>query len=111
MPPLVGRILVDDETEMVIMLNLTSRAATEIRNLANRSNRPDTAGLRITSDFPGSIKLSLVPAPEGDDSVVDASGARVFLDQQAAGVLDDKILDATTDNDGRAHFAIATQSE
>ena len=91
------------------MVNLTIRAATEIRNLAGRSGRPDTAGLRITSDSPGSLRLSLAAVPAEDDSVVDASGVRVFLDQRAASLLDDKTLDVATDTDGRVHFAIARQ--
>jgi Fe-S cluster assembly iron-binding protein IscA len=105
-------MLVRQKSDRVVtMLNLTRDAASEIRRLANRSRQPGTVGLRITNDSAGSLKLSLAQVPAEGDSVVDDSGARVFLDQQAAGVLDDKTLDVTTGSDGRAHFAIAEQRE
>lgn len=91
------------------MLTLTSEAATEIRRLTDQADRPDTTGLRIAGDASGSLKLSLAAVPAEDDAVVDASGARIFLDPQAANVLDDKTLDATTDTEGRVQFAIAEQ--
>ena len=91
------------------MLMLTSQAATEIRQLVDQPGLAETAGLRIASDPSGSLTLSLAAVPAEDDAVVDASGARVFLDQQAARTLDDKTLDATTDSGGRVQFAIAQQ--
>jgi Fe-S cluster assembly iron-binding protein IscA len=91
----------------VIMLNLTATAATEIRKLADRSERPGTAGLRITTALPGTLKLSLAAAPSEDESVVDAAGARIFLDHRAAAVLNDKTLDASTDAAGRVRFTLA----
>jgi Fe-S cluster assembly iron-binding protein IscA len=42
--------------------------------------------------------------------VLDESGARVFLDPEAAAILDDKTLDVTSDNSGQIQFAIAPQS-
>jgi Fe-S cluster assembly iron-binding protein IscA len=92
------------------MLNLSADAASEIRRLADGSERPDTAGLRISNDSPGSVRVSLAVLPAADDAVINESGARIFLDQRAASILDDKTLATITDKDGRVHFAIAEQS-
>ncbi|HZC54261.1 MAG TPA: hypothetical protein VE441_17435 [Mycobacterium sp.] len=54
--------------------------------------------------------MSLAVLPAADDAVINESGARIFLDQRAASILDDKTLATITDKDGRVHFAIAEQS-
>jgi hypothetical protein len=41
--------------------------------------------------------------------VVDSSGARLFLDNDAALLLDDKALDASVDDQGTVQFALAEQ--
>jgi hypothetical protein len=38
--------------------------------------------------------------------VLDAAGVRVFLSSEAAGLLDDKDLDAAVDADGTVRFAL-----
>lgn len=91
------------------MLTLTTEAAAEIRRLTDRSDLPDSSGLRITNEPPGAFHLRLAAVPAGDDAVVDTAGARIFLDPQAATVLDDKTLDASTEADGRVHFKLAQQ--
>ena len=92
------------------MLTVTDNAAMEIRNLIDRPEVPDGGGMRIASDpGAGALTLSLAPAPAGGDAVVDASGARLFLDPAAASMLDDKALDATTDPEGRVQFVVAEQ--
>lgn len=93
------------------MLTVTPNAATEIKNITEQPEAPEGTGLRITSD-PGqsSLTLSIAAVPAEDDSVVEAGGARVFLDQPAAQLLDDKTLDAAVDNEGRVQFALAEQA-
>jgi Fe-S cluster assembly iron-binding protein IscA len=92
------------------MLTVTDNAAAEIRNLTGRPDLPEGGGMRIASDpAAGALTLSLAPAPVGGDAVVDASGARVFLDSAALSVLDDKALDATVDQEGRVQFVVAEQ--
>ena len=92
------------------MLTLTTEAAAEIRSIVGQSDVPDSGGLRIANDpTAGSLTLSLAAVPAEDDKVLDESGARVFLDAQAAVVLDDKTLDVTDDGQGRTQFAIAAQ--
>jgi hypothetical protein len=50
-------------------------------------------------------------APQPGDQVVEAeAGARVFLEENAAETLDDKILDAQVDDNGGVQFTIAVQS-
>ena len=92
------------------MLTVTDTAAAEIRTLIARPEIPEGGGMRITSDpTAGSLTLSLAPEPSGGDAVLDAAGARVFLDTAAASMLDDKALDATTDPEGRVQFVLAEQ--
>jgi iron-sulfur cluster assembly protein len=43
------------------------------------------------------------------DQVLDAGGAKLFLDSAAAELLDDKSLDASVEEDGRVMFSIAEQ--
>jgi iron-sulfur cluster assembly protein len=92
------------------MLTLTAEAASEIRNLTDRPELPDTAGLRIANDAgQGSLTLSLAAVPAEDDTVLATSGARLFLDAEAVEALDEKVLDTVPDSEGRVQFAIAQQ--
>ena len=52
----------------------------------------------------------VVDGPEPEDAVVENSGARVFLDADAAQVLDDRVLDAQLDGQGSVQFAVTTQA-
>ena len=54
-------------------------------------------------------RVAVANQPEADDQVVESSGAKVFLDPQAAVALDDKVLDASAQPDGRVDFAIGQQ--
>ena len=56
------------------------------------------------------FQLSVVPLPAEDDEVIEEQGARVFLEPEAASLLDDKILDASVEQNQIA-FAIADQLE
>jgi iron-sulfur cluster assembly protein len=93
------------------MLTLTENAATAVRSIV--SQVPDTAdgGLRIRGNGTpdAGYELAVVPAAEAGDAVVEQSSARVFVDQQAALQLDDKILDAEVGQDGSVRFALASQ--
>ena len=92
------------------MLTLTNEAVAEIRNIVDQPDLPAGGGLRIANDpTAGSLTLSLAAVPAEDDKVLDESGARVFLDPQAAVILDDKTLDVTPDPQGRTQFSIAPQ--
>lgn len=93
------------------MLTLTENAVSVIRNLTDQQEVPDGAGLRIATDpQAGALTLSLAEAPLDGDEVLDTAGARLFLDAEAAILLDDKALDAAVDTDGRVQFAVGEQS-
>jgi Fe-S cluster assembly iron-binding protein IscA len=92
------------------MLTMTENAVLVIRDLTAQEEVPAGAGLRIASDLAaGSLNLSLAENPAQGDQVVDADGARVFLDPQAAQILDDKALDAAVDEQGAVQFGFAEQ--
>ena len=98
------------------MLVLTEAAAEVVKSVTGTPQAPDrTAGLRITQAIPaqggaGSLELAAAEQPAPDDQVVEASGARVFLDPPAAAYLDDKVLDADVDAEGKVHFTLGTQN-
>jgi iron-sulfur cluster assembly protein len=96
------------------MLTITEPAATAIRTLVSSADLPDGAGLRIdASEQDDGLELAVVPEPQDTDTVVEDSGAAVFLAPAAAEVLDDKVLDIeqVADEDGQAQlrFAVAPQ--
>lgn len=93
------------------MLTLTDNAVLVIRDLTTQQQAPEGAGLRIASDSQaGALTLSLVAEPAQGDQVVDGSGARVFLDPEAAEILDDKALDAAVDAQGAVQFGFAEKA-
>jgi iron-sulfur cluster assembly protein len=98
------------------MLAVTSQAASAIDDiLSSREELPDEAGVRITTkvDVPEdgppeqALSLEVVEAPEEGDEVLE--GAPVFLEPEAAALLDDKLLDADLSGE-RVHFALKEQS-
>jgi Fe-S cluster assembly iron-binding protein IscA len=89
---------------------MTENAVAAIRSLTAQPNVPDSAGLRIATDQgAGALQLTVAPEPHEGDQVVDAAGAKCFLDTDAAMLLDDKALDATLDDQGAVQFALAEQ--
>lgn len=94
----------------MIVLTLTSQASSQIRGLIDRPDLPDTTGLRIATDPASSaLTLSLAAVPGEDDQILDDAGARVYLDAQAAQLLDDQVLDVATSADGRVGFSLESQ--
>ncbi|SFS10591.1 Fe-S cluster assembly iron-binding protein IscA [Agrococcus baldri] len=92
------------------MLTLTENAQTVITGIVDGAQAPQTGGIRISQDLEGSgLNVAVADQPEGDDQVVESAGAKVFLDPQAAIALDDKVLDASAQPDGRVDFAIGQQ--
>jgi len=94
------------------MLTLTDNASTAVKDLSGRALGTETGGLRISSPEEGSSSLSVTvaPAPEPQDDVVENGGARVFLDAGASAVVADKVLDAQLDDKGAVRFALTTAS-
>ena len=96
------------------MLALTDSAVEAVKRIVLSSDEvSETSGLRMVAEQTGmqtSLQLSVVPLPAEDDEVIEEQGARVFLEPEAASLLDDKVLDASVVQDQVA-FTIAEQNE
>ena len=94
------------------MLTLTENASTIVRDITAQQDMPETAGLRITTEAAGEqpgFAISAADQPQADDQVLEQSGATIYLDQDSAQLLDDKILDAAVDEQGKVEFALGLQ--
>ena len=96
------------------MLVLTEAAAEAVKAITSTPQAPERSGLRIASsaaeaDDPGTLQISAASGPRENDQVVEAAGAHVYLEPQAAAYLADKVLDAQVDQDGKAHFTLDVQ--
>jgi iron-sulfur cluster assembly protein len=96
------------------MLVLTEAAAEVVKSVIETPQAPDSTGLRITRSIPeqgtaAELELAAAAEPAGDDQIVETSGARVFLDPPAAAYLEDKVLDAQVDADGKVRFTLGVQ--
>jgi iron-sulfur cluster assembly protein len=95
------------------VLTITHEAAEAIDSVVHSApGAPDTAGLRITRgvapDGQEGLALSVTDGPAAEDAVVEAEGTPVFLDQEAAALLDDKVLDARVEG-GQIGFMLREQ--
>jgi iron-sulfur cluster assembly protein len=54
------------------------------------------------------LQLSVVALPGEDDEVIEEHGARLFLEPEAASLLDGKVLDASIE-DNQVAFTLADQ--
>ena len=96
------------------MLALTDNAVEAVKSIVSSSDEAsETSGLRMVAEREGTqanFHLAVVPLPAEDDEVIDEQGARVFLEPEAASLLDEKVLDASVEQDQVA-FTIADQVE
>lgn len=94
------------------MLTITETAAEAIRGIVASPEIPDGAGIRIATkpgeEQTGMLEVSVADVPAESDQVLDEQGARVFVDEHAVDLLDDKLLDAQIDGQ-RVGFSIAEQ--
>lgn len=90
------------------MLTLTDSASTVVKTIIERTPDVTDAALRISASEAGATDLSLALATQAEpnDTVIVSSGAKVFVEQNAALVLDDKVLDAQVDDEGGVRFSI-----
>jgi len=93
------------------MLVLTHSATVVINSIVDQSELPTGAGLRITGSGDGREALTIAAAavPSKTDQIVEEQGAHVFLEPDAAVMLDDKLLDARMDDEGGVKFLLAGQ--
>jgi iron-sulfur cluster assembly protein len=95
------------------VLTITHEAAEAIDAVVHSAPvETETAGLRITRgvapDGQPGLTLAVADAPESDDAVIDAENTPVFLDAEAAELLDDKVLDAQVEG-GQVGFMLRDQ--
>jgi Fe-S cluster assembly iron-binding protein IscA len=70
---------------------------------------PDDAGLRIGTDGE-SLTLGIASGPAPGDQVIEEGGARVFVDSEAAPMLDNAQLEAGRQGDQIA-FGLSAQAD
>ncbi|HET6287614.1 MAG TPA: iron-sulfur cluster biosynthesis protein [Amycolatopsis sp.] len=98
------------------MLTVTEAAAEAITALTGQENAQDGGGLRFAmhsrqGDNP-QLAVSVAPEPESGDKVLGADGGpKVFLEAEAAELLDDKVLDVQQDETGEVAFAVLPQAQ
>jgi Fe-S cluster assembly iron-binding protein IscA len=96
------------------LLALTDDAVEAVRNIVSSSDElPETGGLRVVAERAGTqanLQLSVVALPAEDDEVIEEQGVRVFLEPEAAALLDDKVLDASMEQN-QVEFTIADKVE
>jgi iron-sulfur cluster assembly protein len=95
------------------VLAITPTAAEAIKGVVSSSGLPETSGLRIarpseTDERGAGFELSVAAAPDGEDQVVEEHGAQVFLEPEAADVLEDRLLDADM-RDDKVRFLLEPQ--
>ena len=99
---------------MGALLALTDDAVEAVRNIVSSSDElPETGGLRMVAERAGTqanLQLSVVALPAEDDEVIEEQGVRVFLEPEAAALLDDKVLDASMEQN-QVEFTIADKVE
>jgi iron-sulfur cluster assembly protein len=86
------------------VLTITHEAAEAIDAVVHSApNASDGAGLRIARgvapDGQEGLELSVADHPAPDDAVVEAEGTPVFLESEAAAMLEDKVLDAKVEGE------------
>ena len=91
------------------VLTMTDNAADVVQKIVEQTVADEQAGLRISQTADESLALTPAATSEPGDQVVEENGARVFLDEGAAALLDDKILDAQVEADGSVQFAVGVQ--
>lgn len=96
------------------MLAITDQAASAIDGILASREMPEEAGVRVTTDVRLSqngtaepaVQLEVVEGPEAGDQILE--DAAVFVEPEAAGLLDDKLLDAERAGD-QVQFALKQQ--
>jgi Fe-S cluster assembly iron-binding protein IscA len=81
------------------MLTLSPSAVDAVDSLLHRPEVPDDAGLRICTAGESQLSIEIAPEPAPGDQVIEEGGARVFVDSEAAPMLDNVELNAHTEGD------------
>lgn len=93
------------------MLTLTETASTVVKSIVDRDPNVVDGAMRIaTGATSHDFAISVVSEPEPGDALVEAYGARLFVEPGASLVLEDKTLDATVSEEGAVAFALTQQT-
>lgn len=96
------------------MLTLTDSAVQVIRTVTSHPELSPDTGLRIAThsepNEAGMLALAVAEAPEAGDQIVEEQGARVYLEPDAASILDEMTLDASVDEKGDVTFRLADKA-
>lgn len=79
------------------MLTLSPTAVEAVDGLLQNPEVPDDAGLRIDTAGESQFTIEIATEPAPGDQVIEDGGARVFLDPDAAAILDNAELVARRD--------------
>jgi len=79
------------------MLTLSPSAVDAVDSLLHNADVPEEAGLRIDTSGAAQFTIEIAPEPAPGDQVIEEGGARVFVDAEAAPMLDNAELDARRD--------------
>jgi Fe-S cluster assembly iron-binding protein IscA len=90
------------------MLTVTPEASEVIREILARDETPDEAVVRISPEPEQGLSITVVEAPQSDDQVIEAHGVEICVEPNAAEVLEDKELHASSMGDNVA-FSISPQ--
>ncbi|MGH8603111.1 MAG: hypothetical protein ACREXR_10175, partial [Gammaproteobacteria bacterium] len=97
------------------MLTVTEAAARAINSLVTKNQMPEGAGLRIapqgqTSRSEG-LGLSIAAAPADEDTVIEVSGAKVFLASTVVYDLHEQELDVEPAAGGEVRFIVERRAK
>jgi Fe-S cluster assembly iron-binding protein IscA len=92
------------------VFTVSEDATAAIRQIITRPDIPEGAGLRIAVDGGRtalSIGVSVTPQP-GDAVYEVGTDAQLFIAEEAGELLDEKTIDARTDESGQVQFVLDT---
>jgi iron-sulfur cluster assembly protein len=77
-------------------MRLTDDAVTAVKDMVARAGELPSAGVRIAVERGTrevAVQFVVERQPAEDDEIIETKGARLFLEPEAAALLDDKLLD------------------
>lgn len=95
------------------MLQVTTRAATLLKEARSQQGLPEDFGLRVQpprSDARGGIRLEFTAEPGAGDQVVETDGLRIFVSPDVAAPLAEQAID-TQDTPSGSDLVLRDQSE
>ncbi len=91
------------------MLTITNQALAVVRTITAHPQLDESSGLRIAQQRDtGLLGVGAVERPQPGDIVIERSGGRVYVGQNAVRRLRGRTLDVRKDSHGRAEFLLKT---